>query len=291
MPISVVILTFNSEASIGKTLASVAGLSDDIHVVDSYSKDRTLDISREFGANVTEHSFENYGAQRNWAIENLPLKHDWQLHLDADERLSDALLAEIKALNVGEGGVVGYHVPRLMHFMDKPIRHGAMFPTWHMRLFKTGMGHCEARLYDQHFYADGPTQQLKNHMVDDIQMSLSEWTARHNRWADAEVQEILAKQTDRRVQASFWGNPVERKRYLRGLYDRTPLFVRPFALFFYRYFLRFGFLDGSEGFIFYVLQTFWFRFIVDAKLYEARRAARRKAIPTQVEPEPVASRG
>ena len=109
-------------------------------------------------------------------------------------------------------------------------------------------------------------------MIDEIRMPLSEWTARHNRWSDAEVMEQTAALEGVRIRPRFWGNPVERKRFLRGLYNDAPLFVRPFALFFYRYFLRLGFLDGREGFIFWTLQTFWFRFLIDAKLFEHRKS-------------------
>ena len=77
-----------------------------------------------------------------------------------------------------------------------------------------------------------------------------------------------------RIQPDARGNPAQRKRYLRQKYNRMPLFVRPFALFVYRYFFRLGFLDGTEGFIFWVLQTFWFRFLVDAKIWEKRHASR-----------------
>jgi hypothetical protein len=115
-------------------------------------------------------------------------------------------------------------------------------------------------------------------MIDDLRMPLTEWTVRHNRWSDAEVEEQGAQRQEGRVQPRLTGNPVERKRYLRHLYNNAPLFVRPFGLFFYRYFLRLGFLDGPEGFIFYVLQTFWFRFLIDAKLFE-RRQARRAVSP------------
>ena len=141
------------------------------------------------------------------------------------------------------------------------MRHGGMSPTWHLRLFRNGAGRCEERKYDQHFYlAQGCTGQLAGTMIDDVRMSLSEWTARHNRWADAEVLEQIAAMDGARVRARFWGSPIERKRYLRGLYNDAPLFVRPFGLFVYRYVLRGGFLDGREGFIFWTLQTFWFRF-------------------------------
>lgn len=265
---SVVILTFNSELSIGATLQSVATLSDDIHVVDSGSCDRTLEIARSFGAAIIEHPFEHYGAQRNWAIDSIAPKYEWQLHLDADERLTPELREEIASLS-DQGRFTGYYLPRLMHFLGRPIRHGGMFPTWHMRLFRNEAGRCETRRYDQHFYVtSGETARLRNHMIDDIRMPLTEWTARHNRWADAEVEEQLAGGRAGRIAGRLSGDPVQRKRYLRGLYDRAPLFVRPFCLFFYRYFLRVGFLDGVQGFVFFVLQTFWFRFLVDAKLYE-----------------------
>jgi glycosyltransferase involved in cell wall biosynthesis len=269
---SIVILTFNSELSIAETLQSVASLSDDIHIVDSHSKDQTVEIARSFGAHVTEHPFENYGAQRNWAIASLNLKYPWQLHLDADERLTPELRDEIASLP-DNPKVNGYYLPRLMTYLGRYIRHGGMYPTWHMRLFRTGFGQCEARKYDQHFYVtEGETAQLKADMIDDLRMPLTEWTFRHNRWSDAEVEELSSRESQGRIEARLGGNPVERKRYLRGLYNNTPLFVRPFVLFFYRYFLRLGFLDGPEGFIFYVLQTFWFRFLVDAKLFELRKA-------------------
>jgi hypothetical protein len=152
------------------------------------------------------------------------------------------------------------------------LRHGGMSPTWHLRLFRNGAGRCEERQYDQHFYlTQGSTGQLQGYMIDEIRMSLSEWTARHNRWSDAEVMEQTRAMQTVRIQPRFRGNPLERKRFLRGLYNGAPLFVRPYALFFYRYFLRLGFLDGREGFIFWTLQTFWFRFLIDAKLFEQRK--------------------
>jgi glycosyltransferase involved in cell wall biosynthesis len=265
---SIIVLSYNSEASIGETLESVAALSGDIHVVDSFSTDRTVEIAVAHGAKVVKHAFENYGAQRNWAISHLPLAHSWQLHLDADERLTPELVREIAGLD--ECTVVsGFYLPRALHFLGRPIRHGGMFPTWHMRLFKCGFGKCEVRLYDQHFYVTtGETAELGSYMIDDIRMSLSEWTFRHNRWSDAEVEEQSGGDGEGRIAGNLSGNRVEKKRFWRRLYNRSPLFVRPFALFFYRYFVRLGFLDGSEGLIFYVLQTFWFRFLVDSKLFE-----------------------
>ena len=272
MPISVIILTFNSQATIGATLESARLVSDDIHVVDSFSTDRTLEIARLAGAQIVQHAFENYGAQRNWAIANLPLRHDWQLHLDADERLSAELVAVLPDLTrTGQSQeIVGYYIPRLVHFHGRPLRHGGMYPIYHLRLFRSGRGRCETRKYDQHFQVDGPTATLDAPMIDDIRLPLSEWTARHNRWADMEVEEIL--NPDSAAIAGGTGNPVAEKRSQRSFYYRQPLFLRAFLLFLYRYIWKRGFLDGTEGLIFYVLQTFWFRFLVDAKLHERRKA-------------------
>ena len=196
-----------------------------------------------------------------------------QLHLDADERISEELAAELRALFAGDGppaAVAGYYVPRLVHFHGQPIRHGGMWPIHHMRLFRSGRGRCEARRYDQHFFVDGPTGRLTRPMIDDIRLPLGEWTARHNRWADAEVEELLAPSRGGVIQPGA-GDPVAEKRRLRSRYDRAPLFWRALGLFIYRYVLKRGFLDGRWGLIFFVLQTFWFRFLVDAKLHERRQ--------------------
>ena len=272
---SVIILAYNSVVTLGATLAQAQQVSDDLHVVDSFSTDDTVALSREHGARVVQHAFEHYGAQRNWAIDHLVLQYPWQLHLDADERLTAELIAALRALPE-DPAECGFFIRRRVQFLGREMRHGGMSPTWHLRLFRNGYGRCEERKYDQHFYlSQGSIGQLEGCMIDEIRMSLSEWTARHNRWSDAEVWEKTIQTTAidvMQVQPRFWGNVVERKRYFRRLYDDAPLFVRPYALFFYRYVLRLGFLDGREGFIFWTLQTFWFRFLIDAKLFEHRKS-------------------
>ncbi len=270
---SVILLAFNSEDTLGATLERARQVSDEIFVVDSFSKDGTVALAESYGAQVVQHAFENYGAQRNWAIDHLAITRKWQLHLDADEVMDDALVAAIQALPE-EPAVAGYFVPRYVKFLGRVMRHGGMSPTWHLRLFRSGVGRCEDRKYDQHFLlagdGDKTTGQLPGVMIDDIAMSLSEWTARHNRWADGEVAEMDAKDEGGRLVADARGNPAQRKRALREKYNNLPLFVRPFLLFGYRYFFKLGFLDGTEGFIFWMLQTFWFRFLIDAKIWEKR---------------------
>jgi len=270
---TVILLSFNSEDTLGNTLRRAQLVSDEIFVVDSYSKDGSVELARALGATVVQHAFEHYGAQRNWAIDNLPITRSWQLHLDADEVIDDALVAAIQGLPE-EAEHSGYFLARYLRFLGRVLRHGGMSPTWHLRLFRAGAGRCEDRKYDQHYILlHGTSGKLPGSIVDDVRMPLTEWTARHNRWADGEVAELDANETAGRVKPDAGGNPAQRKRYLRQKYDRLPLFIRPFGLFAYRYFFRLGFLDGTEGFIFWVLQTFWFRFLVDAKIWEKRHAA------------------
>lgn len=289
---AVILLSFNSEETLGATLRRARLVSDEIFVVDSGSTDRTLEIAEAAGARVVHHPFEHYGAQRNWAIDNLPVTREWQLHLDADEWLDDALVAAIVALPDNPNGHddpsghndrgghndpahSGYLLPRYVRFLGRVMRHGGMSPTWHLRLFRSGAGRCEERRYDQHFLlSSGTSAQLSGAIIDDNRMPLSEWTARHNRWADAEVAEMDAREMAGLVRPDARGNPIERKRFQRARYNRLPLFVRAFLFFGYRYFIRLGFLDGVEGLIFWMLQTFWFRFLIDAKIWEKRHADR-----------------
>ena len=268
---TVCVLSFNSKDTIARTIESARQVSPEVIVVDSGSTDGTAELAKAAGAKVLHHPFENYGRQRNWVIREVPHAYRWQLHLDADERLTDALVAEIKSLPE-DGEVAGYTIPRYLTFMGRLLRHN-LAPTYHMRLFRDGTTECETRHYDQHFICTGLIKPLQHEMIDDIRMSLSEWTRRHNNWSDAEVKEILSRETAGRLNARAFGNALEKKRYLRSVYDSFPLFVRPILLFFYRYVLRGGFLDGKEGLVFCVLQTLWFRFLVDAKLYEARKTS------------------
>jgi glycosyltransferase involved in cell wall biosynthesis len=276
--ISVIILTFNSETTLPHTLESAIKVSDDIYVVDSFSEDNTLKIARRFGAIVNQRKFINYSEQRNWAIDNLKMKHSWQMHLDSDEILSNELIKEILQLE-SEDDVDGYFIPRLTYFLGRPIYHGGMFPVWHMRLFRNGKGRCENRRYDQHFQVVGKTEKLSAPMIDYQRMSLGEWTIRHNRWSDMEVDEQLQPSTDGVIRGNLSGNPIEKKRGIKETYYRIPQFTRAFLLFLYRYIFRLGFLDGREGLIFFALQTFWFRFLVDAKIFEKRLVVGENLVP------------
>jgi glycosyltransferase involved in cell wall biosynthesis len=271
--LSAIILTYNEEANLPECLASLAGLNAHIFVVDSGSTDRTLEIARSGGACVVEHPFEHYGAQRNWAQATLPIRTPWVLHLDADERLTPELVCEIAAiLRQPPADVDGFLLRKRTMFMGRWMKHGGHYPAYHLRLFRTGKGRCEDRLYDQHFLVDGRVAQLKHDYIDVLTSDLQTWTLRHTRWAALEAAELQRASGHDQVRAAPLGHAIERKRWLRvGVYGRAPLFARAFGYWFYRYVLRRGFLDGTEGLIFHFLQGCWYRFLVDARIYESRR--------------------
>jgi glycosyltransferase involved in cell wall biosynthesis len=271
--LSVIILTYNSSASIQRTLDALKQISDDIHAVDSFSTDETASILKKNGCHVVQRRFTNYSDQRNWAIDNLPLKYDWQFHVDADEELEQPLIKTINALELAKSSADGFIIGRKIVFLGKTLKFGSIAKTWHYRIFRKGFGRCESRLYDQHFVGSGKTETLDVFMLDHQEDTIAEWTSRHNLWSDLESKEISAEMAPAtgQITPDFLGNKIERTRARKRLYYRAPLFLRALMYFLFRYVVLLGFLDGKEGLIYHVLQGFWFRFLVDAKIYEASR--------------------
>lgn len=278
LPISIIILTYNEEKNIRACLDSVIGFTDEIFVVDSGSTDQTLSILKEYPVKVVHHDFENYSRQRNWAFENLPLSHEWILNMDADHRLTPEFKTDVNTLFM-QGitfDVNGILSSRKTIFMGKWIKYGGHYPTYHAVLFRKGKGSCEDKLYDQHFKVEGKMLKLKGDIIDLITESLSTFTVRHDHWSNLEAWQQYKLQANPLEGATIKGslhgsNPIAQRRYLKNIYESFPLFIRPFLYFFIRYFLRLGFLDGKRGLIFHFLQCFWFRFLIDAKIYELRK--------------------
>lgn len=277
--ISVLILTYNEEKNIMACLESLMPLKGaTIFIVDSGSTDRTLEIVSKYNVQVFHHAFEHYGAQRNWALAHLPLQTDWILNMDADHRMTPELILELQQLFSApiSQTINGFLISRRTVFLGKWIKHGGHYPVYHAILFRKGFGRCEDKLYDQHFVVEGDCQTIQSDMIDILTDSLSSFTERHNRWSSLEAEEQFygLKETgdlNALVKAKATGNAMQRRRYSKSVYQRFPLFVRPFIYFFIRYFIRLGFLDGKKGLIFHFLQGFWFRFLVDAKIYELKK--------------------
>lgn len=271
--ISVIILTYNDEVQIGGCLDSIRDLADDVIIIDSYSGDRTLEICREYGARIYQNPFVNQAVQFNWALDNVPIKHDWILRLDSDEIVPDRLKAEILSRTESEPGVAAYYLNRRMYWMGRWLRHGRMYPHLIVRLFRKGLGRYEERT-EEHLIIEGPIGTMRcDFLEDNRKNSLDYFTEKHLATARGEMQELLDAAAGERQKPAIQGNPfgakVHRTRWLKNsVYARSPKFLRALFYFIYRYFFCLGFLDGRPGLIFHVLQGFWYRFYIDAKLYE-----------------------
>jgi glycosyltransferase involved in cell wall biosynthesis len=278
--VSAVILTFNEARNIDACLQSLAGWTAEIVVVDSGSTDDTVTIARAHGATIVTHPFETHAKQWRWALDSLPLKTDWVLALDADQRVTPELRgAIVTALaDPGRAAVRGYFVNRRQIFRGRWIRHGGYYPKYLLKLFRRdAVSLDEADLVDHHFLVDGAVATLAGDMIEDNrnEAAIFDWTAKHNRYAVLQArQEIAARAAAAPIAFdAVWGHPDERVRWLKQQWARLPLFVRPCLYVFYRYVLRLGFLDGREGFIFHVLQGFWYRLLVDININEIMTAA------------------
>jgi len=278
--LSAIILTFNEEKHIERCIASVRAVATNIFVVDSYSTDNTVKLAVQAGVVVLQNPWTNYSTQFNWALDNIPLESEWCLRIDADEVLSQKLCSSIEQHVLSASvphEVTGFYVPRLIKFNGKAMKWGGLYPVRHIRIFRRGAGRCEERWMDEHIVlAHGRTRTLAGDLIDDNLNNIGWWTAKHNSYATREAIDLLntrrrfrdALRTDR----LHLGTSEGRKRYVKdAIYSKLPIGLRPLLYFLYRYFLRLGFLDGQTGFVFHALQGFWYRLLVDVKVFEIEK--------------------
>ncbi len=282
LPISVIILTYNEEKNIEDCLRSVYGWVDEIFIVDSYSTDKTLEIAKKYTDKIYQHEFENHAKQFNWALNNLPIKTEWVMRLDADERWTEDGVEELREIIVNDKAD-GIYVKMKIFFMDKWIKYGDFYPNYFLRVFKKSKSNIEDRWMDEHIKVNGRILISNIDVIEsnyDRQKNISLWVVKHNEYSTREATEFfMSKYKIQNIDsvANFWGDKTQRKRWMKeNIYNKLPLFIRPVLYFFYRYFLRLGFLDGKEGFIFHLLQGFWYRFLVDAKIYQIEKRAKQE---------------
>jgi len=284
MKLVAVILTLNEEHHLDRCIASLRGLFSQVVVVDSFSNDATETIARNAGARFVQHEFKTQSTQFNWALTQLDADTDWVLRIDADECLTEDLATEIKErLPVIATEIDGVYCGRRMAFQGKLIRHGGVFPVRVLRLFRYGRGKCENRWMDEHIKVAGPTDDFAGEIIDDNLHSLTWWTDKHNKYASREVVDLLNLEYGfmprDSVASLHGGKEAGVKRWLKEeVYARLPGGFRAFAYFFYRYVLRFGFIDGQEGTAFHFLQGFWYRYLVDAKVTEVKRFMKKRSV-------------
>ena len=279
LDLSVIILTYNEEIHIRRCLENVADIAKDIFIIDSYSTDRTLEIAKEYAnVHVLQNKWENnYAKQFNWGLQNADIHTEWVLRLDADEyllpELKDELQAKLPNLPSSVSGII---VNRRHIFMDKWMKRG-IYPVKLLRFFRYGVGFCEQRLMDEHIQLrKGESVEFEHDFCDHNLNNLSWFCHKHVDYAIREAVDLLdiefdltgAADTDEEKGIS---QQAKDKRMKKHKYARQPLFGRSFAYFCYRYFLKGAILDGKVGFIWTFMQGWWYRTLVDAKVYEIKK--------------------
>lgn len=273
--LTIIILTKNEEKNIKKCIESFRDVPKRVVLVDSYSEDKTIDLAKSLGAEVYENPFENHAAQFNWALENIDLSTTWVMKIDADEEFTLELAEEINEnLNNISGNVNGIILRRRVYFMGRWLKHGGKYPELLLRIFRTGYGFSEMKMMDEHLIiSSGKTITLKNDFSDNNTKSLEWWINKHNWYSNKELldqqmkeEQIKSKELQGKTIMSFQAK-MKRKIKNNGYYS-LPKFLRAHLYYIYRYYFRLGFLDGKEGKIYTFLQAYWYRFLVDAKMYE-----------------------
>lgn len=267
---SIYILTYNEERDIAACIES-ALLSDDVIVVDSLSRDRTVEIASQYPVRVVEHAFESHGKQRTWMLENIPAKYDWVYILEADERLTPELFQECLD-TIQQPEHVGYYVAERVMFMDRWIKHSTQYPRYQLRLLQLGKvwftdyGHTEREVCEG---STGFLQETYPHYT--CGKGLSRWIEKHNRYSTDEAQETIRQLENGQVnwqQIFFGSTEVERRHALKNLSLRLPL--RPVVRWLYMYFILGGWRDGEAGFAWCTLQAFY-EYLIVLKVKEIKR--------------------
>lgn len=278
LPVSVIVPVRNEEENLRACLDSVSW-ADEVFVVDSTSRDRTPEIAREMGANLVPFSYDGgWPKKKNWALRNLPLRNEWVLMLDADERVPPDLREEIREVLRAPGGD-GYYIRWKFVFLGRWMKH-AWSHGWMLRLLRRGRGEYEDlgmrgeggwdTEVHENIVVQGPTRCLRSFLLHESNKSLSYWIAKQNEFSDWN-----ATSWQKRLEEPFppirdlWSSdPLKRRRLLKALYLRLP--GKPLLMFLHLYILRGGFLDGRAGLYFCALRAAH-ELNIAAKLFERRQ--------------------
>jgi glycosyltransferase involved in cell wall biosynthesis len=252
--LSVVLVTLNEAANLPRTLASVR-FAHEIIIVDSGSTDATVEIAEGAGARLFKEPWKGFAGQKNAAIAHAT--GDWVLSLDADEEVSAALAREIEALLAGSASFRAYRIPRLNHFLGRPLRHGGYWPDPKLRLFRRGLARFEERPVHEAMKAECPVGQLKEHLIHHCYPTLSEYIEHMNRYSSIGADMLIAAGRTSRSPAAFLWNAL----------------ANPAATFAYNYIFRLGLLDGREGLLQHMNHSAYLHW----KFVKAWEAARRGA--------------
>lgn len=288
MDITCIILTKDEEIHIERCIRSVLVVCDDVLVVDSFSTDRTCQIAESLGAKVVQHKFTNQAEQFNWAIDNLEITTEWIWRVDADEIIEPTLaeiakqeLPKLARNAVPEEQVNGVYVNKKIVFMNRPLLHGGWYPAQQIKLIRRGFGRSENKVMDEHLIiTEGRTVSWNGDQTDWNIKPLDWWWQKHVGYAKREAENFEKlryeneNQNEKEVEPKLFGTNAERKRWMKNIYARFPLYVRPIIYFFGRYILLGGFLDGYAGWYWHTRQGLMYRMMVDKNIAKLRKQAK-----------------
>ena len=268
VPVSVVIPTKDEERNIEACISSIAWAGE-IIVFDSHSTDATLALAEKNGARIVQRVFDTFAVHKNWALDNIEFSHDWVLLLDADERITDALAAEIRDAVARSDGPDGWYIARRNMFCGKWLRHGGVYPDYNLRLFRRGKARYEDRIVHEHMILDGEAGYFDNHLLHEDDKGIERYFDRHNHYTTLEAVEILRnrkRNTGARLGGSLGRQGPERRRALKN-FAQTYLPFRPVFVFIYMYIFKLGILDGRMGLRYCLLKMF-FEYEIELKVKE-----------------------
>jgi len=266
MNLSILILTLNEEINLAACINSVKWC-DDIVVLDSFSSDRTVKIAEEMGVRVVQRRFDNYAAQRNAGLNEVSYKHPWVLMVDADERVTPELCAEMRgAIATAAPTVSMFHMRRKDYWFSRWLRRSSGYPTWFGRLVRVGHVTVQREINEQ-YVAHGESRFLNEHLLHyPFNKGVAYWLERHNRYSSMEAAGLVMEQREKITVRGLWSaNPIVRRKTMKQLAYRLP--GRPFWVFMYLCVVRGGFLDGRAGLRYCALRVIY-EYMIDLKVKE-----------------------
>ena len=265
--ITAIILTKNEEVNIGDCIESIKMVVKRIVVIDSYSTDKTIEIAKKYGVEVYQHPFENYAKQYKYGVEVANIKTMWTLRIDADERFTPDSARELEEMcNANmKTNVTGIVLRFKKNFLGKDLYHGGVYPWKKMNCYKTKYGSIENRNMDEHIIlSSGKTIEMKQDCLHFDFKNLEYFINKHNWYSSRETVDYFEHLEKKKSKSE-----LDFKTWLKmRVYYKLPLGMRAHVYYIYRYYILGGFLDGKPGKIYAFLQAYWYRYLVDAKIYE-----------------------
>ena len=274
-PLAVVILTLDEALNLPKALRSVEGRAPVI-VVDSGSRDGTQEIARAAGAEVMENAFVDYASQRNFALDRCRGRFEWVFFLDADEELTPALWEEVGAA-IAREDLDGAYLRIEMWMLGRRLTHGEYATSRVLRLVRPTAARFRRGINERIDDRDLRVTVLRHRLIHRDLRPLAEWFHKHVRYAQREAMAYVdGIDRERGLDGFNLRTKGGRTVGIRWLYNKIPIFVRPFA-FHARALAQGAWLDGLPGALYAGMHALWYPMLIDLLIYEELQ--RRRADP------------